>query len=261
MTAEEAAFLSKPVDDGVENSFFTFVTPGIPGVLFSYTSSKTIVNVADIINGWNINAMNCIQPFILYITTATASDDGETSIHMYNSSPEFQYLFAESFGYLGSWGGYESKVIDIDSISRRQTSFTLSRTPPTAPSPIVVLQDRPVFNMTAYIYKKKDSGFYMINETFTIRTGFYDTLTTFIAFLNMNITMRGQRNGFIYQFIHGKTPGTIGIEAAHRQPEPSFLLIEPLSDVLGTQMGNNLTLKLRTSKREFFDGVVASTIL
>lgn len=253
-----------------ENSF--------PGVVVQYRHSITPMStIADLLNGWNIHVSQGTSWLRMQPTTDPTDPTDPTHIVLSNTSPVSTHLFADMYGYIGHWAPYEDKVISIAEFMNVQIiQIQTHSSSVILKSPILVMQDRPVFNLTAYIYKKPHKNqetptatpeFYMLNETVILQAGFYNTLSDLVAFINKNIKMRGERNGYIYHFVLGKS-GKIGIEAAHRQPEPSFMLIEPLSfsgvlGVLGTPEGEreSNTLHLRTSKRWMFDHPVAKVIM
>ena len=119
-----------------------------------------------------------------------------------------------------------------------------------------------MFEMTAYLYRRNDKGFYTKIEYVTIPAGFYTNIHEFVAVLNSRIYMRGERNGFIYHFVV-MGPMTIGVEASHRQPEPSVLQINQTVECNGVYMGMfdvTMSLPLRTSKRIAFGGNVAGVM-
>jgi hypothetical protein len=234
----------------LENDYFTLAYDTFfPGKLLQYV--KTVSSVADLINGWNLLATTTQHELIMSHVENDASH-----ILLTNMGPRSLHLFSGTYGHVGVWQSYEQKVVNVTFLT--SATQTMSHDPNL---PILVMQDRPVFNMTAYIYKKKPEGeFYMLNDQVTIPAGFYANLCELVAIMNRNIKMRGERNGYIYHFIQGKN-GTMGIEAAHRQPEPSFVLIEPLSTVLGMWEGEAHTLHLRTSKKYMFEYAVARIIM
>lgn len=120
----------------------------------------------------------------------------------------------------------------------------------------VVLNDIPVFNVKAYLYRKVKPGiqqkYYTREENIYIPRGIYTSIGEIAATLNQNIGMRGERNGYVYHFIARK--GKLAIEAAHKQPEPSFMEVNVLCSSMG--MTENSVLRLRTRERLSFDNDV-----
>jgi len=121
------------------------------------------------------------------------------------------------------------------------------------PSPfyMIVLQFVPILHLKAYLYRKKknkttaESGYYVVEETLYLPQGLYKDLTEVVAILNQTITLRGERNGFIYHFLTKN--GKLVLESAHKQPEPSFIDITVLNNGIG--LTENSTLRLRTRER------------
>jgi hypothetical protein len=113
----------------------------------------------------------------------------------------------------------------------------------------LVLQETPIFEITAYLHRKKAGMHYSRKDTVTLHPGIYYGIGNVAAGLNDSITMRGERNGFIYHFITRK--GKISIESSHRQPDPSFLEIVPLIKSMG--LTEDTTLRLRTKERIDFE--------
>lgn len=265
-----------PIDDEImidaltsplhmENAYFTLTYDMTsPGTILHF--KKAVYTLADLVNGWNMCAIqNGHDEQHLVMRPVSSSPQHKTHVQIINTSccTSTIHAFASTYGYIGCWRPGEEKKVPITSFTKAQTTtLTLAQN---VNGPIVVMQDRPVFKMTAYIYKKNTPTVCVIQETVVLRAGFYQNITALIALLNMNITMRGERNGFIYQFVQGKSSSskgmTMGVEAAHRQHEPSFLLIEPISSMLGAWEGEALTLHLRTSKRCMFECPVASVIM
>ena len=234
----------------IDDMYFTVAYDmAYPGIICQFT--RPIHTIADLINNWNIKASNKHELIMNYEV------DDPQHVCIQNMSQFTIHLFANSHGYLGSWTPCESKRLQVMTF----TTFANYDANVYQTGPIVVMMPRPVFTLTAYIYSKKhESDFYILHEDVTIPPGFYRNTTELIAIMNKNIAMRGARNGFIYNFVQGKH-GKIGIEASHRQPEPSFLLIKPLSFVLGMWEGEPHTLQLRTNKRYIFENTVAHVIM
>ncbi len=113
----------------------------------------------------------------------------------------------------------------------------------------LVLQEQPIFDVTAYLHRKKAGLHYSRKDTVVLKAGIYFGIGNVAASLNDSITMRGERNGYIYHFITRK--GKICVESSHRQPDPSFLEIVPLAKTLG--LTDDTTLRLRTKERVDFE--------
>lgn len=245
----------------MENAYFTLTyNMTSPGIILHF--KKAVHMLSDLINGWNMCAIQNghEEQHIVMRPISVSSSYQKTHVHVQNTSKYTIHVFAFTHGYVGCWSPYEEKQVPINSFTK---AVGMTNTTTVVNGPIVVMQDRPVFKMTAYIYKKTSTTVCVITENVVLRAGFYPNITALIAILNMNITMRGERNGYIYQFVQGKTSRamTMGVEAAHRQHEPSFLLIEPVSSLLGAWEGEALTLHLRTSKRCMFECPVAHVMM
>jgi hypothetical protein len=240
-----------PLTSPIDNIFFTVVYDYTsPGLISRYT--KPVSTIADLINGWNVQASQNAVKHELIMDHAGGDED---LVRLTNMSEHTIHLFASSHTYIGCWTSHESKYISA-------TSFVTTTSTPcmSISDPIVVMQDRLVFQLSAYIYKKKQqSDFIILTEDVMIPMGFYKDMTDLIAHMNKNIKMRGERNGFIYHFYQGKN-GRMGIESSHRQPDPSFLLIKPTSCVLGMWEDEPHTLYLRTNKKYMFENTIARVI-
>ena len=253
LTEDVRAVVTRPALP-VDNMFFTVIYDSTsPGVICQYT--KPVSTIADFINGWNVQATQSMvkHELIMDFAYTEANVESDGLVRLTNMSQHTIHLFANSHNYIGCWTPYESLHIPI-------TSFVTTTPIMSISDPIVVMHDRLVFQLTAYIYKKKQQGdFIVLNEEVVIPVGFYKNMTDLIAHMNKNIKMRGERNGFIYHFIQGKN-GRMGIESSHRQPDPSFLLIKPTSCVLGMWENEPHTLYLRTNKKYMFEDTIARVI-
>jgi hypothetical protein len=252
LPADIRELVTAPVPS-LQDTYFTIVYDMVyPGIVCQFR--KMIHTVADLVNNWNIKASqdaSCTKHDLIM----DYDDDNPHHVRLQNMSQWTVHLFVNSHGYLGCWMPYEVKIMPTTFYSKLPVDVAW-----TTPTPIVVMQDRPVFALTAYIYtKKQDTDFYILNEDVVVPAGFYRDIAELVACMNKNIRMRGARNGFIYHFVIGKH-GNMGIEASHRQPEPSFILIKPLTFVMGMWEGEAHTLHLRTNKRYIFENTVARII-
>lgn len=119
----------------------------------------------------------------------------------------------------------------------------------------LVLSDIHVFTCTAYLHRKKiDTPYYTRVDDIILPKGVYTSIGHLAAVLNQQTSMRGERNGYIFQFISHK--GRLSIESSHKQPEPSFLEVIPHSGCLG--LIEETALKLRTKERIDFPFYVAT---
>ena len=105
----------------------------------------------------------------------------------------------------------------------------------------------------AYLYHKKSVGFYTRSEVVNVPPGFYQNWDELVAAVNLNLTMRGERNGYIYHLYTKRTADGLhlGVAATHRQPEPSVLHVDPMIDIFGQK--ERLELELRTNRRQLFE--------
>lgn len=180
----------------------------------------------------------------LHVFSLHIDEDNTDTCYITNNSSEIMALCAyenttfSSF-YIGTWQPNEIKHLLFSTLY--QGVFQ--------PEYYFVLNDTPVFQVTAYIHrKKKSSGTYARQETITIHKGVYQGLGAVATALNHSINMRGERNGYIFHFITLK--GKLSMEASHKQPEPSFMEIVPLVSNLG--LTEESVLRLRTKERVDF---------
>jgi hypothetical protein len=94
-------------------------------------------------------------------------------------------------------------------------------------------------------------------ETIVLPRGVYKDIGYIAATLNQGVGLRGERNGFIYNFI--TRGGKLAIEASHKQPEPSFMEIVPCNFGLGLMEQD--VLHLRTNEKLVFPFDVVSVIV
>lgn len=138
-----------------------------------------------------------------------------------------------------TWAGNETKIIPFHTMTQGGIS-----------EPIVCFQDAAAFTITAYLHRKKTTNtHYARKEIVVLPKGVYFGVGSIAAALNQKVTMRGERNGYIYHFITKK--GKLSIESSHKQPEPSFMEIVPMLTGLG--MPEESVLRLRTKERVDFD--------
>lgn len=146
--------------------------------------------------------------------------------------------------YVGAWQAYENKQFSIQDILQGN-----------APEYFFVFNDIPSFKITGFIYRKKASaGYYTCEETVILPKGIYKGIGCIAAALNQQVSMRGERNGYIYHFITHK--GKLSMEASHKQPEPSFMEVSPMNAGLG--LVEQSVLRLRTKERIDFEYNVVS---
>ena len=216
---------------------FEGCSPGISFNIYSQ-SSQTL---ADLINVWNANAVKSMKHFLAMDADFTDSDN----ILLTNTSDFTYHLWlADGSHYYGAWMSGECRKVLISDIMFPITQYAQTSIP------IIVSQDTVLFETTAYLYRRNNSKFYTKSEVLTAPAGFYKSPYALVATLNSCIQMRGERNGYIYNFIYDSTRGLLGVEATHRQPEPSTLQISHLSPYFTT---TNTILPLRTAKRIYFE--------
>lgn len=226
---------------------------------FSFTFTRPISTIAELVNEWNVQAVK----FQKHCFSLEPDFHDNNYVYITNNSLNDMHVWCGSFSYLGMWKVQETKRFLISEFILSDT-FLLSSHPspsPSIPSPIVISQDTHVFDFTAYLYRRNDKGFYTKTESVIIPAGFYANIYDFVAVLNTRIFMRGERNGFIYNFIVSGDM-KIGIEASHRQPEPSVLQVSNVTSLayLIGMCDSMMSLPLRTSKRIHFTGHVAGAM-
>lgn len=217
--------------------------------MFNFITTNPINTIGDLINNWNAQAIK----YGNHTLAMTPYYDDAAYVYITNVSDIPVHMWASSniSNYFGVWAPQEiRKVSVLDFVSMTFTDYVLP------PSPIIVTDTVSVFEATAYLYRRKASvvgEYYTKKELVMIHPGFYSDIVTFVAVLNSQIQMRGERNGFIYHFItDGKC--RIGLEATHRQPEPSVLVMQAHLGMNPCGLGfechdEQVTLPLRTAKR------------
>lgn len=234
-----ASIVSRPIDTTVRRKTFVSTFDGCaPGLEFTITLPQGHKTLADLVNTWNANSVK-LKKHILAMDADYSDPD---YILLTNASDFICHVWADTYSYYGMWTPGEVRRFII-------TDFIADTIQAPAASPIIISQDIVLFEMTAYLYRRNKSGFYTKTDIAIVPSGFYKTPYALVATMNACITMRGERNGFIYNFIYDSATGLLGVEASHRQPEPSTLELAPLSPYL---TASHMTLPLRTAKRIYF---------
>lgn len=213
-------FYSVPVADAQRHVVFSLPTPSM--------------DMEDLAMAWNNPAHGHIFTMSIY--------EQEICIGNYSNEDVILFAFNQIVGasyVVGRWAPSELKMVTSEMLLSGGSMADV----------FVVLKETPVFNITAYLHRKKAGMHYSRQDTVSLPSGVYFGLGGIAASLNDSVKMRGERNGFIYHFITRK--GKICIESSHRQPDPSFLEIVPLVTSLG--MPDTCTLRLRTKERIDFD--------
>lgn len=97
--------------------------------------------------------------------------------------------------------------------------------------PYVITSEVPILHLKATLQRKNNGGFYTREETLTITSGFFKSEEELVDHINKCITMRGERNGFIYH-VEIKY-GEFIIHATHRQPKGSTIEVTPMLWTIG----------------------------
>lgn len=241
LSEADVEFYNRPIDNVYIKRKWTFAFDGLIGSTFEI--SIDVTTVADFINGWNYTAI------IKGLHTLAAYVDYEEELEriaIFNTCQLTVHLWADSV-YMGAWTSGEYRMFTFAEF------FSINAF---VQSPIMVTATTPVFEVTAYLFRKRDAGFYTKSEVVCIPPGFYADLETFVATLNLSVSMRGERNGYIYNFFIRRTrkgETFIGVEASHRQPEPSSLVIRPMVAAEALGQLEEINLPLRTNKRAIFE--------
>ncbi len=186
----------------------------------------------EFIESWN-------DPFHGHVFSIESEQDNHVTV--LNKSTEPMILIANnpySGAYLvGYWGSNEMQKMDVDVLMKGNIQ---------SHSYFIAFEDHPVFKFTAYLHRKKSTQpYYVREETIALPKGVYCGIGHVAATLNQNITMRGERNGYIIHFVTRN--GKLCIEASHKQPEPSFVEVIPLHYGLG--LTEQDVVRLRTKER------------
>jgi hypothetical protein len=201
-------------------------------VSFTINIQDLTTNSHLFVNAWN-------DPFHGHVFTMELAE--EEYVMVSNMSNEPMILAASSSQYgayvIGQWGANEVMKIHL-----RAFTTGVFQTNPI----VIVFQDTPIFKFTAYLHRKKTSQqYYAREEQIVLPKGVYIGIGHIAATLNQGITMRGERNGFIFHFV--TRGGKLCVEASHKQPEPSFLEVVPLHTGLG--LAEQDAMPLRTKER------------
>lgn len=257
MSDEVHAFLCTPLELVYTFTEYTFAYDSIFMYnMFSFPINATmeISKYADFINFWNAQAIKYGQH-----TLNMSPDFTDASyVILTNLSCDKVHLWAgkSKNSYFGSWEPQETRRFPLMNFLNGYSYYEYHGND----MPILITKNTPVYEATAYLYRRKGrevtGDYYTKQEYVVLPAGMYKDMHTLVAIMNSNITLRGERNGYIYHFITDGR-GTLGMEATHRQPEPSSVVFKPLlSDYGGCIQFNNafndeVTLPLRTSKRVY----------
>ena len=248
MNPEVASYMSKTIATDGTKRFITTFDGCFPGIEFTINPLPNST-LSDLVNVWNANAVK-VKKHVLAMDTDFSDSD---YIFLTNTSDFTCHLWSGYFTYHGMWTPGECRrfpITDITSSFQSQISSSQSQISSSqSQSPIIVSQDMLLFDTTAYLYRRNSSNFYTKTDMVIAPAGFYKTPYALVATINACIGMRGERNGFIYNFIYDSATGLLGVEASHRQPEPSTMEITPLAPYF---TASNVTLPLRTAKRIYF---------
>jgi hypothetical protein len=225
-------------------SLVTFYSVPVANVqrYVSFTIHKPYTSLEELSIQWN-------DPSHGHVITMTVHND---SMWLGNQSNEDMILYAFNMssqkGYcIGSWNPCEFKEVSEDALYNGSNMMI---------DTYIAFSDIQAFSITAYLHRKKAGLHYSRKDVISLPAGVYFGLGAVAASLNDSIQMRGERNGYIYHFISRK--GKICIESSHRQPDPSFLEIVPLTHSMG--LTEDTTLRLRTKERVDFEYNVCSII-
>lgn len=243
-----------------EQVFFA-IAPGITqrwSVKVNPKSKKR--TAADFINHWNgkmiIHNQHSLYMYLAETNQICVANTSTNGIYLFKETPHDPSSSPIYFGYYAP-----------------NTAYLLNPALPSDPPPYIIPQDTPIFHVRAYIYTSQDNQTHYTREEVTYaRAGIYPDTGALVAMLNSGIQMRGQRNGFIYHFIHtplqkfskgGVGSGTrLSIEASHRQPDPSFMEINPYPSALSLGFAQEKgVVLLRTKKRLDSASPVANLIV
>lgn len=180
--------------------------------------------LADILNKWNAFVIKSGNPLYL-----TYDETDATKVRIVNTSMEHVLL-----KNVATFRPFESLSIPLERLFR----------PMNTTWPVVVLQEEPVLSLRAFLFRKKDKGYYTRDELVSLPCGIYWTIEAFVATLNERIQMRGERNGFIYSFSVTRD-GRLQMNAVHRQPKNSYIDVVPTSNVLGLCEQSSLILRTK----------------
>lgn len=228
------------------STFYSIPIADVTRVVTFSMDMKVVHDVQAFALAWN-------DPMFGHVLTAVQLQNEENSIAICNCSDEQMMLVLghTSIGYsvLGIWQAGE--VITLHLSTFVGMGF------PALPY-IAVMQDMNVFKCTAYLYRKKaDQPYYIRDDIIRLPKGVYANIGHVAAALNQGIRMRGERNGFVFSFV--TRGGKLCMEASHKQPEPSFIEIQPLQTTFG--LLNQDVLRLRTKERLEFPYAACCLIL
>ena len=241
---------------------FSFAWDGVhPANTFHFINQLS--TVADLINEWNFQAIKYTQCQHTLAMYPDYVDPDAQHVYVMNTSTFAVHLWAVGGvqRYLGTWAPSTIRYFNIADFLSSSASASAPTRAPRSPFVVGPCVLNPVFEATAYLYRSGHSAsFYTKSEILTIPAGFYRDVQSFVAAINASITMRGERNGFIYHFIADSSLSRIGIAATHRQQDPSLLVLTPLSDAhaqtmaaaLGFGPDAHITLPLRTARKIYF---------
>jgi hypothetical protein len=243
-----ATYVSKPLPKINTTTFAIAYDLVAPGMIFELPSIP--VCIADLLNMWNGSAVRYgNHSFSMEIDLNDPEKIVITNLGAYKV-----HLWTGIYNYHGSWEPNTSLRIPLDDFLDGSKVKT---------GPIIVNQNTHIADVTVYLYRRNTDAFYTRAESVIVPAGFYSSVESLVAILNSGITLRGERNGFIYQFITHYKKGLvyIGIEASHRQPDPSVLHFTPTSFASAFGVEDPFELLLRTNKKHIFSCSIHSMVV
>lgn len=202
--------------------------------------SRREMDLASIMNALNRPFMKGTSPLVFELLSMCPDE-----LVITNTCNEDAHIFLYADQYVGVVPAGGATMVEVNHLINLVSPSALA----SDERPYVVVGDVPILRLKATLQRKNFGGSYVREETLVIKSGVFHDEEEFVEHINKCITMRGERNGFIYHI--EMKDGVLVVHATHRQPNGSFIEITPLYPLVG--INKRVTFPLRTKGKVEFD--------
>jgi hypothetical protein len=200
--------------------------------------------LASIINIFNYQFIQGKSPIALDVICA----DNDV-VMVFNYSDEDAYIYTYYYDLVAKVPSQNAIMLDVEHLVNGSIGNHLSLEG--AQAPFAVVESVRLLHVRATLCRKNGGESYIREETLTVSPGLFMSGNAFADHINSCITMRGERNGFIYHVVFNETYDLLEVHASHRQPFPSEITFTPLHTFIG--LDGKESMPLRTRAKVMFD--------